>query len=234
MRRPSMGVDPRNQFVPAFLPRPVTVKNVTGRPPRARLIEHRRNFLIQPSLSLEQAEPGQHLGQAAVFAFRSGGFLRERSVLPDVGGDQFSGRGVAARDRRADILRHLSTIAPVVHLPSHPVGTGSVSDTPGSRRRAVSFLCRTRPVHSTGRGARALAVVDGLCTGTRRRPWNGCGCPGRGLGWFSHSDKTGGSLARQERPAASSWQIAGVWISAAALLLAAARAAADLWQYLAR
>jgi hypothetical protein len=31
------------------------------------------------------------------------------------------------------------------------------------------------------------------------------------------------------RPRANSWQIAGVWISAAALLIAAARAAVDLW-----
>ena len=31
------------------------------------------------------------------------------------------------------------------------------------------------------------------------------------------------------RPRANSWQIAGVWISAATLLLAAARTAVDLW-----
>jgi hypothetical protein len=33
----------------------------------------------------------------------------------------------------------------------------------------------------------------------------------------------------EPRPRASSWQIAGVWIAAVALLLAAARTAVDLW-----
>lgn len=37
-------------------------------------------------------------------------------------------------------------------------------------------------------------------------------------------------MGEEPRPRASSWQIAGVWISAAALLIAAARAAVDLWQ----
>jgi hypothetical protein len=37
----------------------------------------------------------------------------------------------------------------------------------------------------------------------------------------------------EPRPRASSWQIAGVWIAAAALLLAAARSAVDLWLLLA-
>jgi hypothetical protein len=32
------------------------------------------------------------------------------------------------------------------------------------------------------------------------------------------------------RPKASTWQIAGVWIAAAALLLTAARTGLDLWQ----
>lgn len=32
------------------------------------------------------------------------------------------------------------------------------------------------------------------------------------------------------RPRASTWQIAGVWIAAAALLLTAARMGLDLWQ----
>jgi len=32
------------------------------------------------------------------------------------------------------------------------------------------------------------------------------------------------------RPRASAWQIAGVWISAVALLLTAARMGLDLWQ----
>jgi hypothetical protein len=36
-------------------------------------------------------------------------------------------------------------------------------------------------------------------------------------------------MDEQPRPRATSWQIAGVWISAVALLLAAARAAVDLW-----
>lgn len=36
-------------------------------------------------------------------------------------------------------------------------------------------------------------------------------------------------MDEQPRPRASSWQIAGVWISAAALLIAAARVAGDLW-----
>ncbi|MET4622823.1 hypothetical protein ABIE18_004302 [Arthrobacter sp. 2762] len=31
------------------------------------------------------------------------------------------------------------------------------------------------------------------------------------------------------RPRANSWQIAGVWLSAPALLIAAAKAAVDLW-----
>ena len=35
-------------------------------------------------------------------------------------------------------------------------------------------------------------------------------------------------MNEQPRPRANSWQIAGVWISAAALLIAAARAAVDL------
>jgi len=39
-------------------------------------------------------------------------------------------------------------------------------------------------------------------------------------------------MDEQPRPRASSWQIAGVWISAAALLIAAARAAIDLWPLL--
>ncbi len=34
----------------------------------------------------------------------------------------------------------------------------------------------------------------------------------------------------QRRPRASVWQIAGVWIAAAALLLSAARMGLDLWQ----
>ncbi|MEV8150466.1 hypothetical protein AB0O52_20275 [Arthrobacter sp. NPDC080073] len=34
----------------------------------------------------------------------------------------------------------------------------------------------------------------------------------------------------QQRPRASVWQIAGVWIAAAALLLTAARMGLDLWQ----
>jgi hypothetical protein len=34
----------------------------------------------------------------------------------------------------------------------------------------------------------------------------------------------------QRRPRASAWQIAGVWIAAAALLLTAARMGLDLWQ----
>ncbi|MGM7774456.1 hypothetical protein ACSVHC_00275 [Arthrobacter sp. KNU-44] len=34
----------------------------------------------------------------------------------------------------------------------------------------------------------------------------------------------------QRRPQASVWQIAGVWIAAAALLLTAARMGLDLWQ----
>lgn len=38
------------------------------------------------------------------------------------------------------------------------------------------------------------------------------------------------TMGEEPRPRASSWQIAGVWISAAALLIAAARAAVDLWQ----
>jgi hypothetical protein len=37
---------------------------------------------------------------------------------------------------------------------------------------------------------------------------------------------------RPQRPHASSWQIAGVWIAPAALLLTAARTVADLWQIL--
>jgi len=37
------------------------------------------------------------------------------------------------------------------------------------------------------------------------------------------------TMNEQPRPRANSWQIAGVWISAAALLIAAARAAIDLW-----
>jgi hypothetical protein len=37
------------------------------------------------------------------------------------------------------------------------------------------------------------------------------------------------TMDEQPRPRASSWQIAGVWISAAALLVAAVRAAVDLW-----
>jgi hypothetical protein len=37
------------------------------------------------------------------------------------------------------------------------------------------------------------------------------------------------TMNEQPRPRASSWQIAGVWISAVALLIAAARAAVDLW-----
>jgi hypothetical protein len=36
-------------------------------------------------------------------------------------------------------------------------------------------------------------------------------------------------MNEQPRPRASGWQIAGVWISAAALLIAATRAAVDLW-----
>jgi hypothetical protein len=36
-------------------------------------------------------------------------------------------------------------------------------------------------------------------------------------------------MDEQPRSRASSWQVAGVWISAAALLIAAARAAVDLW-----
>lgn len=37
-------------------------------------------------------------------------------------------------------------------------------------------------------------------------------------------------MDEQPRPRANSWQIAaGVWISAAALLIAAVRAAVDLW-----
>jgi hypothetical protein len=40
------------------------------------------------------------------------------------------------------------------------------------------------------------------------------------------------TMDEQPRPRASSWQIAGVWISAAALLIAAARAAIDLWPLL--
>jgi hypothetical protein len=37
-------------------------------------------------------------------------------------------------------------------------------------------------------------------------------------------------MGEEPRPRANSWQIAGVWISAAALLIAAAKAAPDLWQ----
>lgn len=37
------------------------------------------------------------------------------------------------------------------------------------------------------------------------------------------------TMGEGPRPRANSWQIAGVWISAAALLIAAARAAVDLW-----
>ncbi len=36
-------------------------------------------------------------------------------------------------------------------------------------------------------------------------------------------------MDEQPRPRANGWQIAGVWISAAALLIAAARAVIDLW-----
>lgn len=36
-------------------------------------------------------------------------------------------------------------------------------------------------------------------------------------------------MDEQPPPRASSWQIAGVWISAASLLIAAVRAAVDLW-----
>jgi hypothetical protein len=36
----------------------------------------------------------------------------------------------------------------------------------------------------------------------------------------------------EPRPRANSWQIVGVWVAAAALLLAAARTAVDLWQLL--
>ncbi|WP_461165315.1 hypothetical protein [Arthrobacter sp. R4-81] len=36
-------------------------------------------------------------------------------------------------------------------------------------------------------------------------------------------------MDEQQRPRANSWQIAGVWISAAALLIAAVRAVVDLW-----
>jgi hypothetical protein len=36
-------------------------------------------------------------------------------------------------------------------------------------------------------------------------------------------------MNEQPRPRATSWQIAGVWISASALLVAAVRAAMDLW-----
>jgi hypothetical protein len=36
-------------------------------------------------------------------------------------------------------------------------------------------------------------------------------------------------MGEEQRPRANSWQIAGVWISAAALLIAAARAGLDVW-----
>jgi hypothetical protein len=38
----------------------------------------------------------------------------------------------------------------------------------------------------------------------------------------------------ERRPRASAWQIAGVWIAAAALLLTAARTGLDLWQMFGR
>lgn len=41
--------------------------------------------------------------------------------------------------------------------------------------------------------------------------------------------KTGEPWTNNRRREPAAWQIAGVWISAAALLIAAARAAIDLW-----
>lgn len=47
---------------------------------------------------------------------------------------------------------------------------------------------------------------------------------------FSHTDqKPGESMDEEPRPHANSWQIASVWISAAALLIAAVRAVLDVW-----
>ena len=39
-----------------------------------------------------------------------------------------------------------------------------------------------------------------------------------------------GSMEDGRRPRATAWQIAGVWIAVAALLLSAARMGLDLWQ----
>ena len=37
-------------------------------------------------------------------------------------------------------------------------------------------------------------------------------------------------MEEQGRPRASAWQVAGVWIAAAALMLTAVRTVLDLWQ----
>lgn len=101
---------------------------------------------------------------------------------------------------------------------------------PGVQRRARSFLWTAGRRLSTARGWLARVVVGIGCTTHPGGAGGPVGCRSWLLGWVPHWVRGRGSMEDGRRPRASAWQIAGVWIAAAALLLTAARMGLDLWQ----
>jgi hypothetical protein len=121
-------------------------------------------------------------------------------------------------------------------LPPRPTLYLSSPDLDGPQRharvrgRAGSFLWMTGRWLSTARAPDG----PGAC-GYRVHNASDCGSSPAGcrsclLGWFPHWVRGRGSMEDERRPRASAWQIAGVWIAAAALLLTAARMGLELWQ----
>ena len=101
---------------------------------------------------------------------------------------------------------------------------------PGLQRRAGSFLWTAGHGLSTARGWVARVVVGIGCTMPPGCDSGPGGCRSWLLGWSPHWVRGRGSMEDGRRPRASAWQIAGVWIAAAALLLTAARMGLELWQ----
>ena len=102
---------------------------------------------------------------------------------------------------------------------------------PEVRRRAGSFLWTAGRLLSTV-GSRLAGQAVGIgCIVLEGGEGGPVGCRSWLLGWIpQQGEGEEGSMEDERRPRASAWQIAGVWIAAAALLLTAARMGLDLWQ----
>lgn len=139
-------------------------------------------------------------------------------------------------DLPTPLFRWPITIITVIRVPylepEHPAGWRAWPRCLGSTPRpyikdAPCLLCGPPPPPHAQRVATAVCAhpVHGRIRFLRTLPAAGPHLYASSL----HRAEDRRTMNEQPRPRANNWQIAGVWISAAALLIAVARAAIDLW-----